>query len=140
MMKNFKRVTMKSQKWKTLNHSPIDLSKIKPQAGDIINGTSNYRSYEGYVMCYNETYKNVRASILTYYTGYPEAYGMDRQFSKEYIYDCIPNPRLSPSQIKEFGQIEGFTNFNGLVFASPKSGTRFINEPGRIVNVSSSVK
>lgn len=140
MMKNFKRVTMKSQKWKTLNHAPIDLSKIKPQAGDIIDGTSNYKSYEGYMMCYTETYKNVRAAMLTYYTGYPEAYGMDRQFSKEYIYDCIPNPRLSPSQIKEFGQIEGFSNFHGLFFACPKSGTRFINEPGRIVNVSSSVK
>ena len=140
MMKNFKRVTMKSQKWKTLNHAPIDLSKIKPQAGDIINGTSNYKSNDGYLMCYTDTYKNVRAGMLQYYTGYPEAYGMDRQFSKEYIYDCIPNPRLSPSQIKDCGEIAGFSNFHGLFFTSPKSGTRFINEPGRIVNVSSSVK
>jgi hypothetical protein len=137
---NFKQVSVKSAKWKTLSHSPIDLSKIKPQAGDIINGTDKYRMHEGYMMAHMPEYANVRATILSYYTGYPEAYGMDRQFSKEYIYNCIPNPRLSPSQLKEFGTIRGFSNFHGLFFASQKSGVRFINQPGRIINVSSSAE
>lgn len=138
MVRDFKLIKMTSKKWKSLSHAPIDLSKIRPQAGDIIDGTRNYKAGDGYLMCYYGSYRNVRAQILSYYTGFPETVGLDSRFSKEYIYDCIPAPRLSPSQIRNYGLIDGYTNFHGMVFATPKSKTQFINEPGRVVNVSSS--
>ena len=140
MMKNFKRVTMRSKKWKTLDHSPIDLSRIKPQAGDLLNGTSEYKQDSGYLMTHLNDYVNVRAQVLEYYSGFPESYGLDSRFSREYIYEGILNPRLSPKQIQEYGMINGFPNFHGLYYQSPTSDFKFINEPGRILNVSSSPK
>ena len=140
MIANFKRVTMRSKNWATLDHAPIDLSRIKPQAGDLLNGTNQYSQDLGYVGAYTPDYKNVRAQVLEYYTAYPESYGIDSAFSKEYVYEGILNPRLSPTQIKEYGFIKGFPNFHGLFYHSPAANTRFINEPGRILNVSSSPK
>jgi len=140
MIKNFKRVTMRSKKWKTLDHAPIDLSRIKPQAGDLLNGTSQYKQEIGYMMAHLPDYVNVRAQMLEYYTGFPDSYGLDSTFSREYIYEGILNPRLSPSQIREYGTVRGFPNFHGLIYHSPTSDYKFINEPGRILNVSSSPK
>ncbi len=141
MMKDFKRVTMKSQQWAKLKHAPIDLSKIKPQAGDLINGSRDYKSTEGYLNTYVPgRYRALRAQVMEYYSGYPETCGMDSRFNREYIYECIPNPRLRPAQIDELGTLSGWPNFHGLFYHSPKSEYHFINEPGRFLNVQSSDK
>jgi len=141
MMNDFIRVTMKSMKWAKLQHAPIDLSKIKPQAGDIINGSRDYKSGEGYLMAYLPgRYRSLRAQVMEYFTGYPESYNMDSRFNREYIYDCIPNPRLRPAQIEEMGMLSGWPNFHGLFYHSSKSEYNFINEPGRFLNVQSSDK
>jgi len=91
-------------------------------------------------MTHLNDYVNVRAQVLEYYSGFPESYGLDSRFSREYIYEGILNPRLSPKQIQEYGMIHGFPNFHGLYYQSPTSDFKFINEPGRILNVSSSPK
>jgi len=141
MMKDFTRVTMKSKRWATLSHAPIDLSKIKPQPGDIINGTKEYRSSEGYLMMHlPNQYRGLRAQRLEYYTGYPESHALDSRLTREYIYDCIPNPRIRPAQIEEMGKVACWPNFHGLFYESVKSEYHFINEPGRIINVQSSDK
>lgn len=140
MMNDFTRVTMRSKKWVTLQHAPIDLSKIKPQPGDIINATKDYKSGQGYFMTHLPNYRGVRAQVMEYYTGYPESYAMDSRFNREYYYDCIPNPRIRQSQADEFGRVSAWPNFHGLFYYSPKSDYEFINQPGRIINVPSSNK
>jgi hypothetical protein len=141
VVNDFTRVTMRSKNWKTLQHSPIDMSKIKPQAGDIINGTKNYKTNEGYFMAYlPKSYRGLRAQFMEYYTGYPESTGMDSSFNREYIYECIPNPRIRPSQVDILGTMTGWPNFHGLFHYSEKSDYHFINEPGRMINVPSSDK
>lgn len=141
VMADFKRTTIKSKKWAQMQHAPIDLSKIKPQAGDLINGTKDYKSNEGYLMTYLPSrYRNVRAQIMEYFTGYPESYNMDARFNREYIYKGIPNPRIRPAQIQEYGMLKGWPNFHGLYYHSPKSEYNFINEPGRFLNVQSSAE
>jgi hypothetical protein len=141
MMKDFTRVTMRSKKWATLKHAPIDLSKIKPQAGDLINGTKNYKASEGYLITHlPSNYRGIRAQFMEYYTGYPETRAMDSSFAREYIYECIPNPRVRPSQVDHLGTLPGFPNFHGLFHYSEKSNYHFINEPGRFLNVQSSSK
>lgn len=142
VMNDFKRVTIKSQQWAKLKHAPIDLSKIKPQAGDMVNGGRDYKSNEGYLLTYLPTrYRALRAQYMEYYTGYPESFGAgSSNFMREYIYECIPNPRLRPAQIEEYGMKPGWPNFHGLFYESPKSEYNFINEPGRFINVQSSAK
>ena len=141
MMRDFKRVTMKSQQWAKLQHAPIDLSKIKPQAGDLTNGSRDYRSTDGYLMTYlPERYRSLRAQVMEYFSGYPETFNLDTRFAREYIYECIPNPRLRPAQIDEMGMLPGWPNFHGLFYHTPKSEYNFINEPGRFLNVQSSTE
>lgn len=141
MMSDFTRVTMRSQKWATLKHAPIDLSKIKPQPGDLIDGTKDYKTTEGYLLTNlpNE-YRGLRAQFMEYYTGYPETQAMGAQLTREYIYECIPNPRIRSSQADHLGLLPGFPNFHGLFYHTTKSNYHFINEPGRLINVPSSDK
>jgi hypothetical protein len=141
MMRDFKRVTIKSKQWSKLKHAPIDLSKIKPQAGDLVNGSRDYRSTDGYLMTYvPNQYRSLRAQVMEYFSGYPETFNLDSRFSREYIYECIPNPRLRPAQIEEYGMLPGWPNFHGLFYHSPKSEYNFVNEPGRFLNVQSSTE
>lgn len=141
MMTDFTRVTMRSKKWADLKHAPIDLSKIKLQPGDIINGSKEYTTTEGYVVTnIPSSYRGLRAQLLEYFTGYPETHGIDSRFTREYIYECIPNPRLRPSQIDNFGLQRGWPNFHGLFYHSEKSEYHFINQPGRFLDVPSSDK
>ena len=140
MMKDFTRVTMRAKKWATLKHAPIDLSKIKPQPGDLINGTTNYKTSEGYFVTHLPDYRGVRAQYMEYYSGYPETRPMDSTFTREYIYECIPNPRIRRSQGDDLGMLPGYPNFHGVFHYSEKSNYHFINEPGRFINVPGSSK
>lgn len=138
MMVDFTRVTIRSKKYAYLDHAPMDLSKIKPQAGDLINGTREYKTTEGHLVTYfPKNYRGLRAQYMEYYTGYPETCGLGSRFNREYIYECIPNPRIRASQVEQLGTLSGWPNFHGLFYHSPKSDYHFINEPGRILNVQS---
>ena len=141
MMSDFTRVTMRSKKYATLKHAPIDLAKIRPQPGDILNGSCNYKCTEGYLITkLPGHYRGLRAQYMEYYTGYPETTAMGSDFNREYIYECIPNPRIRPAQVEHLGTLPGFPNFHGLFSHCEKSDYHFINEPGRAINVQSSDK
>lgn len=137
MMENFTRITRKSKKWKDMEHAPLDPSKIKLQAGDIINGSRSYSCSHGYLVTRNKTNRGIRAVPLQYYSDYDDYYTFDKRFSEDVILDCIPNPRYSGPQQTTLGAIRGFPTFHGMFSETHQSHSpyNFINEPGRILNV-----
>ncbi len=133
VMSKFERVTMKAKRWKTLQHAPLDLSKIKFQAGDIINGQNDYRSKEGYLLFVPSTSNTVRALTLTYYTGGSDSFVFDKYFASDAVFDSIPTPRIGPTKQLELGKTNGFYDFHGGMSGEYGSSYySFINERGDI--------
>jgi hypothetical protein len=131
VIEKFKKVTMKSKKWATLQHVPLDLSKIKFQAGDIIVGQRNYTSSLGFLLS-GEITRQLRATPLEVYSGYPDSYSFDRYFQADSIFDCIPAPRLGPKNQGELGYKYGFPDFHGncLIAEDQTSKYLLINDRG----------
>ena len=130
----FQKITTKSKKWKTLQHVPIDISKIKFQAGDIINGRRDYKSDHGYLIFDPSTTRYLKVLPLRYYNSYPEHNSLDKYFAKDTIFDCIPNPRIGPVKQTELGTVTGYFDFHGGVIPDihRRSTLKFINERGGI--------
>lgn len=133
VMEKFERITMKSKRWQTLQHVPLDLSKIKFQAGDIINGQHDYVNTIGYMLYIPPTSNTVRALPLNYYSGASDSFVFDKYFTSDAIFDNIPNPRIGPTKQIELGKITGFYDFHGGASGEyPASQYSFINERGDI--------
>jgi len=131
IMKDFKRTTMRSKTWKTLKHVPLDLSKIKFQAGDIVSSKNDYKNNHGYVLHSPSQTKSLRAGALQYYPGHLESYMFDKYFMSDALFDCIPNPRLGPKKQADLGVIKGYYDFHGgVVCEHVKSPLLLINESG----------
>lgn len=131
VMEKFTKVTMKSKKWATLQHIPLDLSKIKFQAGDIVVGQMNYTSPQGFMLS-GEATRLLKATPLETYTGYPDSYSFDRYFQADAIFDCIPAPRISQRIQGDLGYKYGFLDFHGncIISEDPVSKYTFINDRG----------
>lgn len=134
VMKHFQKIKSTSKKWKALQHVPIDISKIKFQAGDIINGRRDYKNNHGYLIFDPSTTRYLKTSSLDYYTGHPEYNSLDKYFAKDAIFDCIPTPRIGPTKQTELGVITGYFDFHGGVVPDThkRSIFKFINERGGI--------
>ena len=131
VMEKFEHISMKALEWKNLQHVPLDLSKIKFQAGDIINGQSEYQHSIGYLLFYPVTSKTIRALPLNTYLGDYDSYSFDQYFMSDAIFDCIPNPRINQTKIDSLGLIEGFNDFHNATMEYKGSGILFINERGK---------
>lgn len=131
VMTKFTKVTMKAKRWATLQHVPLDLSKIKFQAGDIITGQMNYTSPYGFLLSGQIT-RQLKAAPLEGYTQYPDTYSFDRYFQADAIFDCIPAPRISPRIQKEIGYKQGFLDFHGncIIGEDNASPYTLINDRG----------
>lgn len=125
---HFKKTTLKSKRWPTMDHAPLDLSKIKFQAGDIINGVKDYVSHYGYLLYGPSTTRALRAMPIEYLHGYPESYTLDRYMTRECRLECIPAPRVTPAKIQDTGILRGMLNLHSYdVFEYPLS-TRYLNQ------------
>ena len=93
IMEKFELITMKSKRWKTLQHIPLDLSKIKFQAGDIVVGQTDYKNKTGYLLYIPITTNNIRALPITSYNHPSDTFVFDKYFISDAIFDCIPTPR-----------------------------------------------
>jgi hypothetical protein len=133
VMKDFQKVTMKAKKWKTLAHVPLDMSKIKFQAGDIINGRRDFKRRAGYVIFDPSSTRYLKVLPISYYPGYPEYQSFDRYFMSDAIFDSIPLPRISVAQQTKMPVIKAFIDFHGGIIKDPHNRTRltFLDE-GRI--------
>lgn len=130
IMKDFEIITMKSKKWKTLKHSPLDVSKIKFQSGDIINGRRDYRREGGYIIFDPSTTRFLKCLPITYYQGYPDYQTFDKYFSSDAVFESIPLPRLTVTQQTKCGVVKGWVDFHGGVIEDyhERSQLPFINE------------
>lgn len=128
VQENFKRITLKSKQWPKLDHAPLDLSKIKFQAGDIINGLKDYKSKYGYLLYGPSTTRALRAMPLEYFGGYPESYSLDRYMTRECRLDCIPAPRVSPAKIEQVGVLRGMLDLHSYDVFENNLSTRYLNQ------------
>ena len=138
MMENFKRVTMKAKKWATLAHAPIDITKIKPQPGDIINGTTDYKQNGGWLVARSVDYRTPRIMALNSYTSYMDNYSLDAYVKNHTHLECIPNPRISPTEQNKMDAVPAWPNFHGLFIESKLAPCRFLKDERSLMHVSSS--
>jgi len=140
IQEKFDVVERSSKVWNSLNHVPIELSKIEYQPGDLVECSSNYRALGGF-MTYrnNESDPHLLAFITRSILNFPDYYNLDKIFLSEMKLNGILNPR-EPFGIGE----KCLPNFHGGYYRTP-----FINHPtsynsyfqpgkGRLYNVSNS--
>lgn len=125
---HFSKTTMKSKKWPKMPHAPLDLTKIKFQAGDIINGTRDYKTKYGFLLYGPSPTRALRAMPLEYFHSRPESYCLDRYMTRECRLDCIPAPRIVPAKLDEIGVVRGTFNFHSYDVTENKLETRYINQ------------
>ena len=136
VMANFKRVTIKSKKWATLAHAPIDITKIKSQPGDIIAGVSDYQNTAGWLVGRQRGSRVPKISTLNNFTSYPDQYSLDNYTRSHTILDCIPNPRLSPTDQSKMKTVPAWPNFHGLFIESKLSQFEFCEDERSLLHVS----
>jgi len=140
MMKKFRRITMKSKKWAQLPHSSVDITKIKPQPGDIINGTTDYKQRGGWLVAKSINYRTPRIWSMNSYTGSPDSYALDNYVKNHISLQCIPNPRFSPTEQNKMESVPAWPNFHGLFIESKISPYRFLKDERSLMHVSNSRK
>jgi hypothetical protein len=140
MMENFSRITIKSKRWPTLAHAPIDITKIKPQPGDIVNGQRDYKINGGWLVVRTHEYKTMRMAALNNYTSYPDMYTLDKYTQNHVLLDCIPNPRMSPTEQGKMDTCRGFANFHGLFIENRSSTMEFLDDGRSLLHVQDSHK
>jgi len=132
MIEKFDIIPMKDIRWKALQHAPLDVSKIKLQPGDIVNGAQFYKNNYGYLVSRNQDNRGLRALYLDYFAS-SEYVTVDSYFSKDVVFDSIPNPRVSASSQATIGVTQAIPNFHGL-YHNSETRMCMLNEPRRIIN------
>ena len=131
VMEKFELISPKSRKWKTLQPAPLDLSKIKYQPGDIVR-QSSHLDRAGYLIAVpykNKTPKAIDLGSLSFIN----TYTLNKQFVQNTIFDSIPNPRLSASDIEQLGMTRGEYDFHGgMIYENKHALYKFVNERGNI--------
>jgi len=132
-LQKFKIINYKAKGWDKVNHAPINLSKIKYQPGDFIQGV-NVRIDGGWYILANEE-KKLSLTPSEYLLNYSKTYKLNRQFTMSTLLDIIPNPRLTPLQIEEMGYVRAYPNCHGGFTKCNLSKFLVPNDPRSIINV-----
>jgi hypothetical protein len=134
----FSKLSMKSKKWASIPHAPIDISKIKYQSGDIIMGTGDYRTRRGWLIFNITDQKAPKAIDLNYYISYPDYYTIDKYMMANSRLDCIPNPRFTGKDKSEGTMKPGWPNLHGHFFTCNSSRFYFMEDERSMIDVQSS--
>lgn len=137
VMEKFNHIPMSDKNWGSKAHAPINTSKMRFQAGDVVRGSNYYTDSQGYLAFRPRTSRTIRAQHLQYYGNYEESYAFDAQFTRDVMFDTIPNPRISGPQETALGFINAFPNFHGMFTETGKyfSPFLFANDPRSIIHV-----
>ena len=128
VIENFKKITLKSKQWPKLDHAPLDLSKIKFQAGDIVNGVKDYKNSYGYLLFSPSTTKALRAMPMENFDRYPESYTFDKFMTRGSVLDCIPAPRIPTVKIEEIGTRKGIFNIHSYDVFECANSIEYLNQ------------
>ncbi|GAG50970.1 unnamed protein product, partial [marine sediment metagenome] len=120
VVEKFKVIPMSDEDWKEMQHAPINPSKMRFQAGDIINGKRNYHARLGYMAYRPRNSRTIRAQQTRYFQQFEESYAFDRAFTRDLIFDSFPNPRLTGRQEEALGFVNAFPNFHGMYTVTGK--------------------
>jgi hypothetical protein len=139
VIEKFDIIKMDDPAWQNKTHAPISPSKMRIQAGDLLNGKRDYKTHFGYLVYRPRESRTVRAAHLSYYSSYDEGYAFDRRFTRDVMFDSFLSPRLTVAQENKMGWINVFPNFHGMytVTAEFHSPYKVANDPRSILNVSS---
>ena len=136
MMRNFDLIERDNSRWNRLNHVPLNVSKIKPQDGDVmcVNDSSLY------VVCKNNYYRSYESGIFISTLTQPNAHGRTCQIDSYYKsvskFTGILSPRYRKVDLGELPSPLGlFPKFTGEYVKQNLSRFRFRHDPRRVVNV-----
>jgi len=135
VMEKFSKTTMKSKKWASLKHAPIDISKIKYQPGDIIQGTDDHVNDYGWFVFKVHGFRGNKAMQLSNYTQHVDYFTLDKYLEVNTRLDYIPTPRVTGKAQSESETISAWPNFHGYYFTCDTSPYRFMQDERSIINV-----
>lgn len=135
VLERFDITSPSDPKWKNMSYAPIDISKIKPQAGDLMidNGFTT-RNETGYMIVYQTGYRAFRLKHL-HSTFYEDIYSLDAYRLKRLKFDGFLSPRISANEISHGPRIKGFSNLHGIAHECKSARTYFIQSERNIRNV-----
>lgn len=135
VVEKFSKTTMKSKKWASLQHAPIDISKIKYQPGDIIQGNDDYVNDFGWFVFKVHGFRGNKVMQLSNYTQYPDYFTLDKYLEVNTHLDYIPTPRVTGKEQAECDTTTAWPNFHGYFFTCEASPYRFMQNERSIINV-----
>jgi len=137
VISSFDIIPMSDETWKTKTHAPITPSKMRIQAGDILEYKDHYTSHPGFVTYKPGGSKGIRAKNLSYYLSYNESYVFDKSFTESVVFRGFPSPRLTAKQESKVGFVPGYENFHNMItqVRDHLSTYYFPNDPRSILNV-----
>ena len=135
VVKNFQKTTMKSKKWASLKHTTIDISKIKYQPGDIVQGVRDYKNQSGWFVFKTNASNTLKILDFSYFASYADYFTLDKYITANSTLDCIPNPRISPKNQGDMGLTRAWPNLHGHFFTCGAAEFKLINDERSMVNV-----
>lgn len=133
-LENFELVKYKTKKWDRLEHAPIDISKIKYQPGDVIQGVTDVITGGGWLV-WGQQNARMRVTPIEYFISYADSYALDGKLLTHTLLDSIPNPRLTSGQLTEMGLVGAYPNFHGGFTKCDFSPFLVPNDPRSFLNV-----
>jgi hypothetical protein len=137
IISNFDIIPMSDEAWKTKAHAPITPSKMRIQAGDVLEYKDHYSSHPGFVAYRPPSSRGIRAKNLSYYLSYNESYVFDKSFTESVVFRGFPNPRMTAKQENKVGFVSGYENYHGMITMFPEHLSTYMyhNDPRSILNV-----
>ena len=122
----FKHTPYKSKRWASMTHASIDISKIKYQPGDVIQGNGEVHDPRGWIVVKYSNVKRSRIMPLEYMTRNFDSYTMDKYMEDNTSFDCIPNPRISLKDQDEGELINAWPNLHGSYTPNEQTPMQFL--------------
>jgi hypothetical protein len=135
LLEKFDIIPMSDPKWKTLQHASIDISKIKPQPGDIVTCDLSFMDARfGWVVCkdYN---KCLRIANINSLRTYLDLHTLDTYLASRLKFNGIINPRVKWSIINNGTYKSGWPLMNGMIVESELSDIYFLEDERSFINV-----
>jgi hypothetical protein len=142
VIENFDHISIKSPQWAKSQHAPIDVAKIKYQAGDVIigSGVSDMKNSSGWLLFKRYGASSLKGMDLRYYTQWPDYFSLDRYITANSRFDCIINPRLSPKTQLELNLKPAWPNFHGYFYGCDRAKFQFLDDERSFIDVQSSTE
>ena len=133
LIEKFDIIPITSKKWSKLQHTPIDISKIKLQPGDMVKFKStSYR--DEFIIALDYLGRPILVNNTSFAENVIRNQRIDTYIKDNIILDCIITPRISITEQKIMHLLPGIPNFHGRINKNIKSKVYFLHDE-RNINV-----